>query len=117
MLLIGFVSVVLAIPAHAGRAPAFAKLALVPAQWRTAPFGPGAAEFALRSGTVTLFGSREPAPTCPGSSLPTQKVGTVTLKGVTMNGSAFSEVLHSQTVLKSTFGNGGTCSLRDTQVI
>jgi len=116
-LLIGFVSVVLATPAHAGRAPAFAKLALVPAQCGTTTFGPCAPEFAFRSGTVTLFGSREPAPTCPGSSLPTQKVGTVTLKGVTMNGSAFSDVLHSQTVLKSTFGNEGTCSLRDTQVI
>ena len=116
-LLIGFVSLVLAIPVHAGRAPAFAKLALVPAQCGTTTFGPCAPEFAFRSGTVTLFGSREPAPTCPGSSLPTQKVGTVTLKGLTMNGEAFGGVLHSQTVLKSTFGNEGTCSLRDTQVI
>ena len=116
-LLIGFASVVLAVPAHAGRAPAFAKLALVPAQCGTTTFGPCAPAFAFRSGTVTLFGSKEPAPTCPGSSIPTQKVGTVTLKGLTRDGGAFSGTLHSQTVLKTTFGSEGTCSLRDSQVI
>ena len=116
-LLIGFVWVVLATPAHAGRVPAFAKLALVPAQCGTTTFGPCAPTFAFRSGSVTLFGSREPAPTCPGSSVPTQKVGTVTLKGVTKDGMPFSETLHSQTYLKTTFGNEGTCSLGGTQVI
>ena len=116
-LLIGFVSLVLAAHARAGRAPAFAKLALVPAQCGTTTFGPCAPTFAFRSGTVTLFGAREPAPTCPGSSVPTQKVGTVTMKGLTMNGTSFDGVLHSQTVLKTTFGSEGSCSLRDTQVI
>jgi hypothetical protein len=116
-LLIGFVWVVLATPAHAGGVPAFAKLALVPAQCGTTTFGPCAPAFAFRSGSVTLFGSREPTPTCPGSSVPTQKVGTVTLKGVTKDGMPFSETLHSQTYLKTTFGNEGTCSLRGTQVI
>jgi len=115
--LIGFVWVVLATPAHAGGVPAFAKLALVPAQCGTTTFGPCAPAFAFRSGSVTLFGSREPTPTCPGSSVPTQKVGTVTLKGVTKDGMPFSETLHSQTYLKTTFGNEGTCSLRGTQVI
>jgi len=117
MLLIGFVSVVLAGRAQAGRAPAFAKLSLVPAQCGTTTFGPCTPAFAFRSGSVVLFGSREPAPTCPGSGVPEQKVGLVILKGLTMNGASFSKTLHSETVLKTTFGNEGSCSLRGTQVI
>ena len=116
-LVIGLLSVLLAARAQAGRAPAFAKLALVQAQCGVTTFGPCTPAFAFRSGTVVLFGSREPAPTCPGSNKPEQKVGIVTLTGVTKNGARFSGTLHSETVLKTTFGNEGSCSLRGTQVI
>ena len=115
-LLIGFLSVVLATRAQAGRAPAFAKFALVSAQCGTTTYGPCTPAFAFRSETVVLFGSREPAPTCPGSSIPKQKVGMVTLKGLTQNGAPFSGTLHSETMLKTTFGSEGSCSLRGTQV-
>ena len=49
--------------------------------------------------------------------MPEQKVGIVTLRGLTKNGAPFSGRLHSETVLKSTFSSEGPCSLRGTQVV
>jgi hypothetical protein len=116
-LVIGCLSVLLAGRAQAGRAPAFAKLTLVPAQCGTTTFGPCAPRFAFRSGSVVLFGAKEPAPTCPGSSMPEQKVGMVTLSGLTQDGTPFDGTLHTETMLKTTFGTEGSCSLRGTEVI
>jgi len=49
--------------------------------------------------------------------MPEEKIGTIKMTGVTKNGMAFNKTLRAETILKTTFGSEGPCSLRGTQVV
>lgn len=106
--------------ARAGKAPAYATLALVPAQCGQLTYGPCAPAFAFKSATLLLTGSKEPTPACPKTGDPSEaKAGSVRMTGVTKNGAPFTGSLPTETVLKTTFGENpnSTCVLPGTQFV
>lgn len=115
---IAVLSLGLAVAVHAGRAPVYAKLALVQAQCGQIQYAPCAPAFAFKTATAVLTGSKQPNPTCPKTSMPAEaKAGTVKMTGVTKDGAPFTGTLPSETILKTTFGNNpeSACVLVGTQ--
>jgi len=85
---------------------------------RTCPpvYGPCSPAFRVTSGTLTLRGAKEPAPTRdPKQNNP----GEVRLVGVTKGAAPFTGTLDADVVLKTTFGTdaNGNCALNASQLV
>ena len=102
---------------HAAKLPPPMKMNLIQASCVSLQTGNGqpcSSTFTFTAGQVVMKAIKQPQPTCPKTSKPTEAPGgTITMKGVTKSGAPFSGNLDAQVFFKTTFGADptGNCEL------